>query len=250
MRAASEEVPGSAPNVPIIFLSVVYIPSVLSSAFHAPHHRDACTSALRLTRRLHEVLSHVGDPQNYLMPKFTHYAYIPSVLKNSSDRLTNLHTLSLGSSNTGPKILGRFNEIKGALQERGFLGNSSMWMLRSLLISMWAGMSIQVPGLNYLDGGINLDAKIFKGNPGLTASSSGKSTLPILLRVFFAEKFERECPRHDTTVAGGTRLLHVFFARALQDRVQSITPLTVSSVNPGFCYSSMRRSFYENQPEA
>jgi len=42
-----------------------------------------------------------------------------------------------------------------------------------------------------------------------------------------------------------SKLLNVFFARALQDRVQSIIPLTVNYVNPGFCYSSLRRDFYE-----
>ncbi|KAF9241280.1 hypothetical protein BU15DRAFT_60905 [Melanogaster broomeanus] len=44
-----------------------------------------------------------------------------------------------------------------------------------------------------------------------------------------------------------SKLLNVFFARALQDRVQSSTPLTVNSVNPGFCYSSLRRGFYEQR---
>ena len=38
-------------------------------------------------------------------------------------------------------------------------------------------------------------------------------------------------------------VLGVFFARALQDRLQSITPLTVNAVNPGFCYSNIRNSF-------
>ncbi|KAH0834222.1 hypothetical protein J3R83DRAFT_11535 [Lanmaoa asiatica] len=40
-----------------------------------------------------------------------------------------------------------------------------------------------------------------------------------------------------------TKLLNVFFARALQDRLQSITPLTVNAVTPGFCYSNLRRIF-------
>lgn len=38
-----------------------------------------------------------------------------------------------------------------------------------------------------------------------------------------------------------TKLLNVLFARAVQDRLQSITPLTVNAVNPGFCYSNLRR---------
>ena len=37
-------------------------------------------------------------------------------------------------------------------------------------------------------------------------------------------------------------VLNVLFARALQDRLQSITPLAVNAVNPGFCYSNLRRS--------
>ncbi|KIJ13031.1 hypothetical protein PAXINDRAFT_170916 [Paxillus involutus ATCC 200175] len=42
-----------------------------------------------------------------------------------------------------------------------------------------------------------------------------------------------------------TKLLNVFFARALQAHIQSTTPLTINAVNPGFCYSNLRRSFYE-----
>jgi len=38
-----------------------------------------------------------------------------------------------------------------------------------------------------------------------------------------------------------TKLLNVLFARAVQDRLQSITPLAVNAVNPGFCYSNLRR---------
>ncbi|KAF8549693.1 NAD(P)-binding protein [Imleria badia] len=40
-----------------------------------------------------------------------------------------------------------------------------------------------------------------------------------------------------------TKLLNVLFARALQDRIQSITPLTVNAANPGYCYSNLRRNF-------
>ena len=36
-------------------------------------------------------------------------------------------------------------------------------------------------------------------------------------------------------------VLNVLFARAVQDRLQSITPLTVNAVNPGLCYSNLRR---------
>jgi retinol dehydrogenase-12 len=38
-------------------------------------------------------------------------------------------------------------------------------------------------------------------------------------------------------------VLNVLFARALQDRIQSITPLTVNAANPGYCYSNLRRNF-------
>ncbi|KAG9310809.1 hypothetical protein JVU11DRAFT_8662 [Chiua virens] len=38
-----------------------------------------------------------------------------------------------------------------------------------------------------------------------------------------------------------TKLLNVLFARALQDRLQSIVPLTVNSVNPGLCSSGLLR---------
>lgn len=37
-------------------------------------------------------------------------------------------------------------------------------------------------------------------------------------------------------------VLNLLFTRALQDRLQSITPLTVNAVDPGYCYSSLRRS--------
>ena len=36
-------------------------------------------------------------------------------------------------------------------------------------------------------------------------------------------------------------VLNVLFTLALQDRLQSIIPLTVNAVNPGFCYSNLRR---------
>ncbi|KIJ64227.1 hypothetical protein HYDPIDRAFT_28664 [Hydnomerulius pinastri MD-312] len=42
-----------------------------------------------------------------------------------------------------------------------------------------------------------------------------------------------------------SKLLNVFFVRALQNRLLSTTPLTANAVNPGFCYSSLRREFYE-----
>jgi retinol dehydrogenase-12 len=40
-------------------------------------------------------------------------------------------------------------------------------------------------------------------------------------------------------------VFNVFFVRALADRLQSTTPLTPVAVTPGFCYSQLRRSFYE-----
>jgi len=39
--------------------------------------------------------------------------------------------------------------------------------------------------------------------------------------------------------------MNVFFVRALTDRLHSITPLSAVAVTPGFCYSQLRRSFYE-----
>ncbi|KAJ7483178.1 hypothetical protein FB451DRAFT_1338105 [Mycena latifolia] len=40
-----------------------------------------------------------------------------------------------------------------------------------------------------------------------------------------------------------TKLLNVFFVRALNERLPSTTPLIVNAVNPGYCYSDLRRSF-------
>ncbi|KIJ64226.1 hypothetical protein HYDPIDRAFT_28663 [Hydnomerulius pinastri MD-312] len=37
-----------------------------------------------------------------------------------------------------------------------------------------------------------------------------------------------------------SKLLNVLFVRSLADRLQSVAPLTVESVNPGFCYSNLR----------
>jgi retinol dehydrogenase-12 len=39
--------------------------------------------------------------------------------------------------------------------------------------------------------------------------------------------------------------LNLFFVRALTDRLQTITPLSAVAVNPGFCYSQLRRVWYE-----
>ena len=36
-------------------------------------------------------------------------------------------------------------------------------------------------------------------------------------------------------------MLNVFFARALSDHLPTSTPLIVDTVNPGFCYSDLRR---------
>ncbi|KAJ7493234.1 hypothetical protein B0H11DRAFT_2190852 [Mycena galericulata] len=40
-----------------------------------------------------------------------------------------------------------------------------------------------------------------------------------------------------------TKLLNVFFVRALNARITSSTPLIVESVDPGYCYSELRREF-------
>jgi retinol dehydrogenase-12 len=40
-------------------------------------------------------------------------------------------------------------------------------------------------------------------------------------------------------------VFNVFFVRALADRLQSTTPLTPVAGNPGYCFSQLRRSFYE-----
>jgi len=42
-----------------------------------------------------------------------------------------------------------------------------------------------------------------------------------------------------------SKLFNLFFVRALSDRLQSTTPLTPVAGNPGYCYSQLRRSFYE-----
>ena len=40
-------------------------------------------------------------------------------------------------------------------------------------------------------------------------------------------------------------MFNVFFVRALTERLQSTAPLSAIAVNPGFCYSQLRRSFHE-----
>ncbi|EGN95975.1 hypothetical protein SERLA73DRAFT_185437 [Serpula lacrymans var. lacrymans S7.3] len=42
-----------------------------------------------------------------------------------------------------------------------------------------------------------------------------------------------------------SKLLNVFFARAFNSHLPQTTPLTVSAVNPGFCYSQLRRDMYD-----
>ncbi|KAG1738022.1 hypothetical protein EDB19DRAFT_1829309 [Suillus lakei] len=57
---------------------------------------------------------------------------------------------------------------------------------------------------------------------------------------------EKWCtPEHMRSRYLESKLLNVFFARALTDRLQSITPLSAVAVSPGFCYSQLRRSWYE-----
>ncbi|KIK34450.1 hypothetical protein CY34DRAFT_812909 [Suillus luteus UH-Slu-Lm8-n1] len=52
-------------------------------------------------------------------------------------------------------------------------------------------------------------------------------------------------PKHIHSRYPESKLLNVFFVRALTDRLQAITPLSVVAVNPGFCYSQLRRFWYE-----
>ncbi|KAK7031655.1 WW domain-containing oxidoreductase [Favolaschia claudopus] len=40
-----------------------------------------------------------------------------------------------------------------------------------------------------------------------------------------------------------TKLFNVFFVRALNDRLPSTTPVITSAVDPGYCYSELRREF-------
>ncbi|KAJ7450968.1 hypothetical protein B0H11DRAFT_2161807 [Mycena galericulata] len=40
-----------------------------------------------------------------------------------------------------------------------------------------------------------------------------------------------------------TKLLNIFFVRALNARLSSSTPLIVNTVSPGYCYSELRRNF-------
>ncbi|KAG1738024.1 hypothetical protein EDB19DRAFT_1852582 [Suillus lakei] len=42
-----------------------------------------------------------------------------------------------------------------------------------------------------------------------------------------------------------SKLLNVFFVRALTDRLQCTTPLSAVAVSPGSCHSQLRRSWYE-----
>ncbi|KAG1773277.1 hypothetical protein EV702DRAFT_1048358 [Suillus placidus] len=52
-------------------------------------------------------------------------------------------------------------------------------------------------------------------------------------------------PEHMRFRYSESKLLNLFFARALTDRLQSITPLSAVAVTPGFCYSQLRRVWYE-----
>ncbi|KAG1730894.1 hypothetical protein EDB19DRAFT_1739666 [Suillus lakei] len=52
-------------------------------------------------------------------------------------------------------------------------------------------------------------------------------------------------PKHMRSRYLESKLLNVFFVRALTDKLQSITPLSAVAVSPGFCYSQLRRSWYE-----
>ncbi|KAG2336549.1 short-chain dehydrogenase [Suillus weaverae] len=52
-------------------------------------------------------------------------------------------------------------------------------------------------------------------------------------------------PEHMRLRYSESKLLNLFFVRALTDRLQSITPLSAIAVTPGFCYSQLRRVWYE-----
>ncbi|KAG2123492.1 uncharacterized protein EDB93DRAFT_1259072 [Suillus bovinus] len=52
-------------------------------------------------------------------------------------------------------------------------------------------------------------------------------------------------PEHMQSRYNESKLLNVLFVRALTDRLQSITPLSAVAVNPGYCYSQLRRDWYK-----
>ncbi|KAG1763963.1 hypothetical protein EDD22DRAFT_979216 [Suillus occidentalis] len=56
---------------------------------------------------------------------------------------------------------------------------------------------------------------------------------------------EWRTPKHMRSRYPETKLLDLFFVRALTDRLQAITPLSAIAANPGFCYSQLRRFWYE-----
>lgn len=52
-------------------------------------------------------------------------------------------------------------------------------------------------------------------------------------------------PEHMRSRYLESKLLNIFFVRALTDRLQSAVPLSAVAVTPGFCYSQLRRCWYE-----
>ncbi|KAG2139826.1 uncharacterized protein EDB93DRAFT_691911 [Suillus bovinus] len=52
-------------------------------------------------------------------------------------------------------------------------------------------------------------------------------------------------PNHMQSRYSESKLLNLFFVRALTDRLRSVTPLSTIAVTPGFCYSQLRRVWYE-----
>ena len=54
-------------------------------------------------------------------------------------------------------------------------------------------------------------------------------------------RFTHPHPVQSLMVVSHPMVLNVLFTLALQDRLQSITPLTMNAVNPGLCYSNLRR---------
>ncbi|KAG2147391.1 uncharacterized protein EDB93DRAFT_1226546 [Suillus bovinus] len=52
-------------------------------------------------------------------------------------------------------------------------------------------------------------------------------------------------PEHMRSRHNESKLLNILFVRALTDRLQSITPLSAVAVNPGYCYSQLRRDWYK-----
>ncbi|KAJ7663868.1 hypothetical protein DFH06DRAFT_1188700 [Mycena polygramma] len=100
--------------------------------------------------------------------------------------------------------------------------------------------------------------------PALIKTTNEHSTLPRLVVVssevhYWVDIEKRVCENPDIIKTLGsseycttkimanrymlTKLLNVFFTRALNARLPPSTPLIVNTVNPGYCYSELRRGF-------